>query len=88
MRYLADGSTWSDTIVWVTGPSESRVEGRDPLPIRYIVERSGWTGFPDVVYSADTLSVEAEEEPMFENCPYCQGHHFKGMIQYCPNKPM
>jgi hypothetical protein len=57
LRYRADGSTWRGTIVWVTGPSESRVEGRDPLPMRYIVEREGWhDSFPDVVYSKDILT--------------------------------
>jgi hypothetical protein len=58
LRYQADGSTWSGIIVWVTGPSESHVEGRDPLSLRYIVECSGWSGFPDVVYSADIVSQQ------------------------------
>jgi hypothetical protein len=58
LRYrLLDSSTASGVIVWVTGPSESRVEGRDPLPMRYIVEREGWhDSFPDVVYSKDILT--------------------------------
>jgi hypothetical protein len=56
LRYrLPEGSTVSGVVVWVTGPGESPVEGRDPLPLRYIVERSGWSGFPDVVYSGDII---------------------------------
>ena len=55
IRYRADSGTYTGTIIWVTGPSESRIEGHDPLPLRYIVERSGWSGFPDVVYSGDII---------------------------------
>ena len=88
LRYRADGSTWSGTIVWVAAPKESQVQGHDNiLPLRYIVERDGWEGIPDVVYSRDILSGEAKEEPTLEKCPYCGGHHFKGMIAHCPNNP-
>lgn len=88
LRYRADGSTWSGVIVWIAAQSESQVEGRDPLPMRYIVERHGWQdSIPDVVYSKDILSAEAEAEPTLEKCPHCGGHHFKGMSAYCSNNP-
>ncbi len=88
LRYKADGSTWSGVIVWIAAQSESTVEGHEPLKLRYIVERHGWQdSIPDVVYSKDILSGEAEPEPTLEKCPHCGGHHFKGMVRYCPNNP-
>jgi len=88
LRYRADGSTWSGVIVWIAAQSDSTVEGRDPLPMRYIVERHGFNdSIPDVVYSKDILSAEAEPEPTLEKCLHCGGHHFKGMMRYCPNNP-
>jgi hypothetical protein len=56
LRYrLPGGETVSGVIVWVAAQSDSHVIGRLPLPMRYIVERHGWTGFPDVVYSGDII---------------------------------
>ena len=57
VRYRADGSTWQGTIVWVAAPSPSRIEGHtNTLPLRYIVERTGWEdSIPDVVYSGDII---------------------------------
>jgi hypothetical protein len=84
---LPGGETASGIVVWITGPGESPVEGRDPLPLRYVVERHGWSGFPDVVYSSDVLSGEGEEDPIIEKCRYCSGSHYKGMMEYCPLNP-
>jgi hypothetical protein len=58
LRYRLSGEgIASGVIMWVTGPGESPVEGRDPLPLRYIVERHGMSedSFPDVVYSGDII---------------------------------
>lgn len=56
LRYrLPGGATASGVIVWVVAQGDSPVVGRDPLPVHYIVERDGWDGFPDVVYSADVI---------------------------------
>ena len=57
LRYRADGSTWSGVVVWVAAPRESAIVGRDNiLPLRYIVERTGWEdSIPDVVYSGDII---------------------------------
>ncbi len=72
--------------MWVTGPGESRVEGHAPLPLRYIVEREGWGGFPDVVYSSDILTGEPQE-PVLVDCPYCRGMHYQEQVEYCPRNP-
>ncbi len=87
LHYKADGLAWNGTIVWIAAPSESTVEGHDPLPMRYIVEREGWrNSIPDVVYSGDILSADHEKSiVMF--CPYCYKTHLKGGEQYCPGNP-
>jgi hypothetical protein len=87
LRYRADGSTWRGEIVWIAAQSESSVQGRDPLPMRYIVERDGWEGsIPDVVYSSDILECEAQE-PSLERCRFCLGLHPLGTSKYCPLNP-
>lgn len=55
IRYRVGFRTYTGIIIWVAAQGPSRVEGRDRLPLRYIVERSGWSGFPDVVYSGDII---------------------------------
>jgi hypothetical protein len=92
LRYRLPGAGLaSGLVIWVTGPGESPVEGRDPLPLRYICERHGMAddSFPDVVYSSDILSGNAEEEVTIEYCPYCGGRtlHPKWQSQYCPKNP-
>jgi hypothetical protein len=88
LRYRKDGSTWSGEIVWIAAQSDSTVEGHEPLPMRYIVERHGWNdSIPDVVYSRDILTGEAQE-PSLERCPYCLNLHNVGTSQYCPRRPV
>jgi hypothetical protein len=86
IRYRVGDAIYTGTIIWIAAPSDSRVAWHDPLPLRYIVERDDWTGFPDVVYSADILTSEPEEQTLVK-CPYCGGHHFKGMVEFCPRNP-
>jgi hypothetical protein len=60
IRYRVGDAIYTGTIIWIAAPSDSRVEWHEPLPLRYIVERHGWSGFPDVVYSADILTSTNE----------------------------
>lgn len=86
LTYRVGNETYLGVILWITQPGPSAIEGHDDVPMRYIVERSGWTGFPDVVWPGDILSSEGDETVLVF-CPYCQGHHFKGMVRYCPRNP-
>jgi hypothetical protein len=86
LKYRVGNETYTGVIVWVVAQGESRVIGHDPLPMHYIVERSGWTGFPDIVWPGDILSSEGDEVVLVF-CPYCQGHHFNGGDMYCPRNP-
>jgi hypothetical protein len=57
IRYrVPSGETYEGTVIWVTGPSDSHIEGRAGLALRYVVIRRGWSGFPDIVYSGDILT--------------------------------
>lgn len=88
LRYTKDGSTWRGEIVWVAAQSDSTVEGHEPLPLRYIVEREGFEdSIPDCVYSKDIVSQEPQEVEL-ERCRYCLGLHTKGTSQHCPRRPV
>jgi hypothetical protein len=56
IRYRVGNVEYTGKIVWIAAPRESQVEGHAMLPTRYIVERQGWDGFPDVVCSSDILT--------------------------------
>jgi hypothetical protein len=54
--YRVGDVEYTGKIVWIAAPRESHIGGHAMLPTRYIVERQGWDGFPDVVYSSDILT--------------------------------
>jgi hypothetical protein len=56
IRYRVGDAEFTGKIVWIAAPGESHIEGHAMLPTRYIVERQGWDGFPDVVCSSDILT--------------------------------
>jgi hypothetical protein len=56
VRYTVGLATYTGTIVWIVAAGPSQIEGHPDQPLKYVIEREGWTGFPDVVYSSDILT--------------------------------
>jgi len=64
VSYRMGSETYEGTILWVIGPGPSMIEGRPDQPLRYVIERIGWEGFPDFAMSSDILGLEGPQEPL------------------------
>jgi hypothetical protein len=58
ISYSQDGGTYTGTIVWVATPGRVSENGPES-PTHYIVDRDGFTSFPDIVNPGEVAAPTA-----------------------------
>ncbi len=88
VRYTVGLATYTGSIIWIAAAGPSMIEGHPDQPLKYVIEREGWTGFPDIAISSDIEGLSGGQEPVLVRCPYCLAYHSEQHIDRCPLRPL